>query len=441
MGPVCSNPLPDQQLSNVIPPRSAANEVSHIQGGKVESLIPAVKNAGIVVVKLVGIGALKYLLDMTASIPLASGFKNVAERFCESVQAAFENWEAFGELYKSVEESCTLNLHLMPFTEIKDSEDAEYARFVILAINELKIFFGAIDRVSDLAKRKYTMNGLTATSAANAIKRVLFTDIDRKEIEELAKALNNSRNKIINYATLIGTTAAARGLKNEREQLRDEIATKIPNISSLFADDIQRHTENFVPGSRAWLVTAVNKFLNEPGGSKLFWLKSDAGMGKSALASWVVTMCQGANCLLGFFFCRFDHIIRSNGRNLIMALAAQIAENLPACREEIERAAVNITDKSTVRNLMTVLVEEPLKHVTSMPTSNMLLVIDALDELHLQGSQERADILELLKHLIKVLPPFVKVLLTSRPERDILEALYNFAPHTIEVAVVLFFVV
>ena len=156
-------------------------------------------------------------------------------------------------------------------------------------------------------------------------------------------------------------------------------------------------------------------------------------MGKSALAVRIVTMCQGAKCLLAFFLCRFDDTIRSNTGNLIMALAAQIAENLPACREEIELAAANVTDKATVRNLMTLLVEEPLKHVTSTPTSNMLLVIDALDELHLQGSQERADMLELLKHLIKVLPSFVKVLLTSRPDRDVLEALINFLPRTIEV--------
>ena len=122
-------------------------------------------------------------------------------------------------------------------------------------------------------------------------------------------------------------------------------------------------------------------------------------------------------------------------RNLIMALAAQIAENLPACREEIELAAANVTDKTTVINLMTLLVEEPLKHVTSKPSSNMLLVIDALDELHLQGSQQREDALELLKHLIKVLPPFIKVLLTSRPEPDIMKALGIFTPRTIEVEV------
>ena len=158
-------------------------------------------------------------------------------------------------------------------------------------------------------------------------------------------------------------------------------------------------------------------------------------MGKSALAASVVTTCQEAECLLGFFFCRFDDKIRSNMRNVIMALAAQIAENLPACRQEIELAATNVTDEDTARNLMTRLVEEPLKHVASKLTSNMLLVIDALDELHLQGSRERADALELLKHLIKVLPPFIKVLLTSRPEQDILEALKNFKPQTIEVEV------
>ena len=158
-------------------------------------------------------------------------------------------------------------------------------------------------------------------------------------------------------------------------------------------------------------------------------------MGKSAFAVWTLTVYQIAKRLLGFFLCRFDDKIRSNGRTLIRALAAQIAQNLPACRGEIELAAANVTDEDTVENLMTLLVEEPLNHVNPKPTSNMLLVIDALDELHLQGSQERADMLNLLKYLIKVLPPFVKVLVTSRPDQDVLEALLNFEPRTIEVTV------
>ena len=435
MGSACSKLHSDRQPSNVAAPRIVDKVANNVEEGKVLTLTPITKTTAIVVAKVVGIVVAKYLLDMTGSIPFASGFKNVAERFYESVSSAFENWEAFKELQKSVEESCTLNLHLILFTEIKDSNDTEYAKFVSHAIEELSIFFRAINSVSDLAERKYTMNGLSATSAANAMKRVLFTDIDKAEIEEIVRILNNSRNRIINYATLIGTTAVVRGIKREKEQLRLEITSKIPNITSSFAAEIQRHTENFVPGSRAWITTAVTMFLSEPEGCKLFWLKADAGMGKSALAAWVVTMCQGAKCILAYFFCRFDDKTRSNGRNLVMALAAQIAENLPSCREEIELAAAKITDNISVSNLMTLLVEDPLRHVTDIdaPKKNMLLVIDALDELHLQGSQERADMLELLKHLIKVLPSFVKVLLTSRPDRDVLEALINFLPRTIEV--------
>lgn len=113
-------------------------------------------STAVVVAKVVGIVAVKYLLDMTDSIPFAAGFKKIAERFCKAVQSAFENWEALGEIQKSVEESCTLNLHLVPFTEIKDSKDVEYAQFVSHAIKELDIFFKAINSVSDWAERKYT---------------------------------------------------------------------------------------------------------------------------------------------------------------------------------------------------------------------------------------------------------------------------------------------
>ena len=119
-----------------------------------------------------------------------------------------------------------------------------------------------------------------------------------------------------------------------------------------------------------------------------------------------------------------------------MSLAAQIAEHFPECREAIEEAALEMEVEDKLENLMTRLVEDPLNKIATPRTSNMLLVIDALDELHLQGSKERKEMLDLLKHLIKALPSFVKVLFTSRPHEDIVKAFEMFVPRTIEVEVI-----
>ena len=127
MGSAFSKPLQVRQPRNVPSPRATANVANLLEGGEIISLAPTVENDAIVVAKVVVIVVMKYLLDMTDSIPFASGFKNIAERFCDSVQSAFENWEAFEELKKSVEESCTLNLHLAIFKAIKNRNDVEYA--------------------------------------------------------------------------------------------------------------------------------------------------------------------------------------------------------------------------------------------------------------------------------------------------------------------------
>ena len=394
----------------------------------------------VAVVQVVASVALKFLLDMAASIPFAPGFIEVAKSFCDAVKSAYENWKEFNELMIAVKDASILGSILLPLEIIKGSNDKKYESFTSSIEIELKEFFNAIGAVNNLAEKKYKVYGLNAKSAADAIKLVIFNETDRKEIDGITKKINDSRIQILTNVALITTTSVAHGMQAEREELRAAIAQKLPSNIKLFAIEIQRHNENFVTGSRAWLTTALDNFLNEPGDKpgdpKLFWLKADAGMGKSAFASMIVTVYGGAHRIAGYFFCRFNDAIRTNGRDLIMSLAAQIAENFPECREAIEKAVFDMNVEVTLINLMTLLVENPLKDIAKKPPSNMLLVIDALDELHLQGSQKRADFLKLLKHLIKVLPSFIKVLLTSRPHEDIVKLFEYFVPRTIEVKVI-----
>lgn len=112
--------------------------------------------------------------------------------------------------------------------------------------------------------------------------------------------------------------------------------------------------------------------------------------------------------------------------NIIKSIAYQIAENVPQCRDDIVKAAeAMIKDGvSSPFQLMTSLIISPLANQEKDPSfdedNKLVLIIDALDEVGLTNSSERSSFLDLLLIMVSQLPSFVKVLITSRPEVDIL---------------------
>ena len=375
-------------------------------------------------------------LLLTNVIPYAAEFKKVVAALW-AVKRAFENWKELNVLLQKIqgkiEEGSILRSYLK-FVDTDDSNDAKYESSLLDLKREVKKYLREIERVNTLIK-KYTLDGPTVASANNIINSVKFSESDNKDIKRIPNRLTDSLAAIHIIRAKIEETPFYKSKLKEIRELRADIAKVLPNINKLFADDIQRHLKNFIPGSRAWLITALDKFLDEPGDNKLFWLNADAGMGKSAFAAMVVNMYSRSNRIVGYFFCRFDDVERSSGRNLIRALAAQIAVSFPECRKAIKDAAEKINDDATLSNHMTRLVEEPLKKFAHEHPSNVLLVIDALDEAYLEGSQERPIMLELLKSMINVLPSFVKVLLTSRPDEDIMKAFTDFKSRVMEIEV------
>ena len=373
-------------------------------------------------------------------IPYAAEVKNLVATI-RSLQRAIENQNDFRVLLKEIvgkmDEGSILRSYFK-FLATIDSNDVDYKLLVLDLENEVTKYFDEMKRVDILVKK--SQRGPTFASANNLINCVKFINSvevinsDRDDLKDIFKRLIDYLAAIHIIRAKIEATSVLKSKQDEIRQLRTAIAKILPNVSKLFAYEIDRHLKNFIPGSRARLITALDKFLDEPGGSKLFWLKADAGMGKSAFASMAVNIYSGVNRIAGYFFCRFNDVERSNGRNLIKSLAAQIAVNFPECCKAIKEAAEKINDDATLQGLMTKLVEEPLKKFAYARPSNMLLVIDALDE-YLEGSIERAIMLELLKHMIEVLPSFVKVLLTCRPDEDIMKAFKPFKSRVIEIEV------
>lgn len=153
------------------------------------------------------------------------------------------------------------------------------------------------------------------------------------------------------------------------------------------------------------------------------WLYGMAGAGKSTLSNTIAGMMDGADGLklLGAFFFFDRSIPEANASTVIRTIAYQLAEFDPIIGSKIAAAIKenpNIASKPLPVQFTKLLSNSALGDVPWL-RGPVLIVIDALDE---SGSAaEREDLMRVLSEGVSNLPPFLRLLIVSRRERDILQ--------------------
>ena len=176
-----------------------------------------------------------------------------------------------------------------------------------------------------------------------------------------------------------------------------------------------------LPGTREEFMDKIIKWAYDPDDSRrLCLLLGHAGSGKSAIAH---TMSQRFHELerLGSSFC-FDENYADERRPDVVfcTIARDIADRDPCFR----RALAYIIRSKSLRTTQDITTQfesfilEPMKQLTSV--GPIFVVIDALDESGKTRKQRHALVNILLKRLSE-LPANFRVLITSRPEVDVLE--------------------
>ncbi|KAF9506343.1 hypothetical protein BS47DRAFT_1428372, partial [Hydnum rufescens UP504] len=171
-------------------------------------------------------------------------------------------------------------------------------------------------------------------------------------------------------------------------------------------------------GTRVSILAEIMSWFesSEIGTSPVYWLMGLAGTGKSTIAKTVAERV-GRNGILGasFFFSRNDVSLRDPSL-VFPTLAFQLAQSDNEFKNLIGKA---IQQDATLAHKQPLtqfeeLILKPLGQVDSHRRTT-LIVLDALDECEEQGA---ATILQLLLSRIRLLP-FLRILITSRPEPHI----------------------
>ncbi|KAG8983913.1 hypothetical protein FRB94_007674 [Tulasnella sp. JGI-2019a] len=153
---------------------------------------------------------------------------------------------------------------------------------------------------------------------------------------------------------------------------------------------------------------------------RIFWLKGQAGAGKSAIAHTISQDCAAKGNLGASFFFSRDQADRTDGLRAFTTIAHQLAHSIPGFRAPLVTALQD--EEEAYRSDISIQLEElilvPLRTVIDNALSPTVIVLDALDE-----CEKSSDAINIVKHLANIASKLptkcrLRILITSRPEHE-----------------------
>ncbi|KAJ3082717.1 hypothetical protein HK102_001496 [Quaeritorhiza haematococci] len=215
----------------------------------------------------------------------------------------------------------------------------------------------------------------------------------------------------------------------EEQQIRQWLSP----LGEEMSKEVQATAKRRLPGTRSWLLKQILEWCESDSRERLMWLQGQAGMGKTVMAGFIAEELQKRHLLGGAYFFKHNSNKRSNPASLVRTLAYDLAQwNLSFGKQllqvyETEPDVIH----SSIPKMFNKLILQPLNVINRGSPKPVVLVIDALDECGVKGS--RQSILDVLAYeCSKLLPDFVKIVLTSRLEDDIVAAFRDLGSKTLE---------
>ncbi|KAI6012810.1 hypothetical protein F5J12DRAFT_820855 [Pisolithus orientalis] len=208
----------------------------------------------------------------------------------------------------------------------------------------------------------------------------------------------------------------------------DETIKRIVNIQNLMKlnpvdmDDPSR--PECLPNTRMDVIGDIYDWAATPTRSNVFWLHGFPGAGKSTIATSVANLFRQQRRLGAFTFFTRGVEARSDPASLIRTIAYQLGEFDPRICDAISQV---IEETPSIKQAplhwqFQRLLADPFRSLEDIQHEGpVLVVIDALDECGRTGA--RNDLLTALVRESMLLPPTLRIFITSRTEKDIHSAI------------------
>ena len=221
-----------------------------------------------------------------------------------------------------------------------------------------------------------------------------------------------------------------KGLKKDEESRSDDVINK-NLVSCNFHREIELYYEKFTEGTREWVFEQFFIWFNdETSKNRAFVISGLAGMGKSVIAA---AICKRfAEHVGASHFFQYNNSQYNNSNILLQSLAWQLCQVVPAYKEAlIQKLSGNLgqsLNNANSEGLFSILFKEPFSGIAD-PGKRILIVLDAVDESEYHGRHKLAN---LISNHLHTLPSYIRFLITTRPEKNLIDKFKQLNPLYIE---------
>jgi len=192
-----------------------------------------------------------------------------------------------------------------------------------------------------------------------------------------------------------------------------------------FDADIIRHLTRFT--GRQWLFDHIDEWLQDSHASRVFWITGNPGVGKTAIAAWLLTHRREA---AAFHLCQHGHKDKSNSRKTILSIAYQLSSQLPNYQERLNSLNLEeIVTQDNAKTLFDNLIVQPLSRNFPHPGRTIIILIDALDE---ATERDRNELADFIGSEFDKTPEWIRLIITSRPEPEVSHPLQALTPYILD---------
>jgi hypothetical protein len=178
-----------------------------------------------------------------------------------------------------------------------------------------------------------------------------------------------------------------------------------------------------ITGTRVKILNDVTASVQEPSTDRrLTWIHGLAGLGKSSIAASVCQRFEEKGILAASFFCKRDNPELRDPRRALTTVVYGLALRCKPYGDAVVAAIRADPELHTrhIQPLYDTLVNKPLQSLAGLnrPAGTFVVVVDALDECG--DIETRKQLLICLRGMSRAVP-WLKVIVTSRPDLDIQE--------------------
>ncbi|KAI3014419.1 hypothetical protein CBS147347_11487 [Aspergillus niger] len=269
---------------------------------------------------------------------------------------------------------------------------------------------------ADSHKNKIWQPYAAATAACYAKELLHVISGQGVMIMDPVKQIEKSVREV--YSIVKDTSAAVQDLSMRSRQRK--VLDKLLYVegSSFDASDAE-HEARCHPETRVDLLKQILEWADNQRGECIFWLNGMAGTGKSTISRTIAQRFREKKQLGASFFFKRGEDKRASARRLFTTICAQLLLQNPTLIRYVESTIdkdPHISGKS-LQEQFTKLLLEPILSLDGGECTNIVILIDALDEC--DNKDDIRTILQLLPDVQKCKSRNIRIFITSRPELPI----------------------